>query len=430
MSHYDDAFILQNVKDVYSAVANSGSAPEYAVTVAQAFGYSIEQLESVPKDSHMGLGCGNPTVTATLKPGETVLDLGSGGGIDIFLAASKIGPHGRAIGLDMSSEMVKRARQNATKRDLYPPHVSFLECSLTEALPILSNSVDCVLSNCVINLLPQSGKNHIFREIFRVLKPGGRLVLDDILAKEELPRHIRDDMTQYVSCIGGAVQVHEYRELLHSAGFDESMFVDSLADLNIYIMAAELESAAPLNSCCKIAATASTTVPPQNPGLNLNQWAASYQIYTRKPDQPGVDICDTPLERWWDAFPAVQATKFAKISPTELATMLRNGASVAVIDVRGNDRKGGHVAGSHNFPAQTFYNQLTSFHAQFNAMSTVVFYCSESVGRGPRCAGWYQDYLETNVMSGPNVVVLEGGIKRWITEYSGEKDLVEGNRPV
>ncbi|KAJ6550279.1 arsenite S-adenosylmethyltransferase [Mycena capillaripes] len=437
---YDADFLLKSVNDAYSAVAETGSSPECesftfyvlrdtdwscvldATTVAQSFGYTAEQLESVPKDSHMGLGCGNPTVTATLKPGEIVLDLGSGGGIDIFLASSKIGPHGMAIGLDMSAKMVQRARKNAAKRGLYSPHVSFVECLLTETLPISSNSIDCVLSNCVINLLPPSGKNHIFNEIYRVLKPGGRLVLDDILAKQELPGHIRDDMTQYVGCIAGAVQVHEYQELLNSAGFNESMFVDSRADLNIYVMAAEAGSAA--QSCCASACKPPTTAPEQSPKLDLNQWAASYQIYTRKPDLGGAVLSDTPLQRWWDAFPAVQATQVPQMSPTELATMLRDGANVAVID-------GGHVAGSHNFPAQTFHNQLASFHQQFSTMSAVVFYCSGSVGRGPRCAGWYQDYLGVNAdVSKPKVFVLEGGIRRWIDEYSGETDLVEGTYAV
>jgi SAM-dependent methyltransferase len=131
--------------------------------------------------------------------------------------------------------MVKRARNKATERGLFPPHVSFVQCLLTEPLPILSNSVDCVLSNCLVNLLPPSGKNHIFHEIYRVLKPGGRVVLDDvrtflpfvnsapqklqILAKEELPASIRDDMAQYVGCIGGAIPADGYLALLNSAGF-------------------------------------------------------------------------------------------------------------------------------------------------------------------------------------------------------------------
>ncbi|KAJ6517389.1 S-adenosyl-L-methionine-dependent methyltransferase [Mycena vitilis] len=421
-TNHDDLFILKSVNDAYSSVAGNGSAPEYAVAVAKSFGYSVEQLESVPEESHMGLGCGNPTVTATLKTGETVLDLGSGGGIDIFLAASKIGHEGKAIGLDMSAEMVKRARRNAAKHGLYPPQVSFVECLLTETLPIASNSIDCVLSNCVINLLPPSGKNHIFQEVYRVLKPGGRLVLDDILAKEELPDHIRNDMTQYVSCIGGAVQVHEYRELLQAAGFKESMFIDSLADLNVYIMAAQQGSDGP--SCC--GCTTSTTCPPQDPELDLNRWAASYQIYTRKPDEPGASVCDTPLKRWWDAFPPVQATQIPQIAAAELAIMLKSGESIAVIHVQDkNSDAQGRIVGSHKFPAQTFHNQLAAFHTQFSATEAVVFYSDTSPECDQLCAGWYKDYLNANSFAQQNIFVLGGGLKSCITELPRESGLAE-----
>ncbi|KAJ7084514.1 S-adenosyl-L-methionine-dependent methyltransferase [Mycena belliarum] len=416
---YDDAFLLSTVKDAYSSIAQSGATPEYATTVAQAFGYTVEQLQSVPIESHMGLGCGNPTVTATLKPGETVLDLGSGGGIDIFLAAEKVGPTGTAIGLDMSADMVKKARANAAKRGYFPPSVCFVECSLTDTLPIKSNSIDCVLSNCVINLLPPSGKTHIFGEIYRVLKPGGRVVLDDILAKEELPPHIRDDMKQYVSCIGGAVEVHEYDSLLTAAGFNDSVFVDNRADLNIYLTAAT--SGAPTPSCC-----APSAVSADAKDVDLNHWAASYQIYARKPDTGGAPVAETPLERWWDAFPTERATNIKRLSPPELEAILRNGADVAVIDVRGSDRSGGHVKGSHVRPAQTFHTQLASFHAQFANARLVVFYCGSSRGRGPRCAGWYQDFLDAQALRAPEVRVLDGGMHAWLKAYSADAELTEG----
>ncbi|KAJ7737909.1 S-adenosyl-L-methionine-dependent methyltransferase [Mycena maculata] len=420
MTKYDDTFLIESVKQAYSSVAKTGSAPEYAAEVAESVGYTRDQLESIPKESHMGLGCGNPTVTATLKPGENVLDLGSGGGIDIFLAALKIGAQGKAVGLDISTDMVKRARENARKRGLFPPHVSFVECSLADTLPINSNSIDCVLSNCVINLLPQSGKNHIFKEIYRVLKPGGRLVLDDILSKEELPAHIRDDMKQYISCIGGAIQVHEYNELLDSAGFKESMFVDSEADLNIYLMAANAGSM-PI-TCCSLGPEKAQMSSSRTVDMDLNQWAASYQIYSRKPNDSSGIVCSEPLERWWDAFPVGWSTDVAPISPTELAAMLRNDpADVSVIDVRGEDRDGGHINGSFHFPAQTFHNQLAEFHGQFAAAGAVVFYCGGSVGRGPRCAGWYQDFLHANAIPGPTVLILNGGFRRW-AEESGDMD--------
>ncbi|KAJ7695358.1 S-adenosyl-L-methionine-dependent methyltransferase [Mycena rosella] len=419
----DDTFLLKTVNEAYSSVAKTGATAGYATAVARSFGYTVEQLDSIPLESHLGLGCGNPTVTVTLKPGETVLDLGSGGGIDIFLAASKIGADGQAIGLDMSAEMVQRARRNATRRGLSPPNVCFIECSLADVLPIRSNSIDCVLSNCVINLLPPFGKTNIFGEVYRVLKPGGRLVLDDILAKEQMPSHIREDMKQY-SCIGGAIQVHEYDGLLKLAGFNDSLFVDSRADLNIYLMAAELESNTP--SCCGAGSERPTSSSGDRKDLDLNQWAASYQIYARKPDEVHGIICDTPLEQWWDAFPAVRATDVARISPVELAAMLRDGPSIAVIDVRAEDHGGGHVEGSLNRKAQTFHTLLESFHAQVVGAHTVIFYCSGSMERGPRCAGWYQDFLDSSGRSAPNVRVLDGGIRRWLDAYSEDAELTEG----
>ncbi|KAJ7466439.1 S-adenosyl-L-methionine-dependent methyltransferase [Mycena latifolia] len=418
MAKYTDEFLVERVNEAYSSIAKAGAAPTYASEVAQSFGYTREQLESIPKDSHMGLGCGNPTVTATLKPGETVLDLGSGGGIDIFLAASKIGLEGKAIGLDMSADMIKRARANAVRRGLAPPNVCFVQCSLTDTLPIESNSIDCVLSNCVINLLPQSGKNHIFKEIYRVLKPGGRLVLDDIIAKVELPTLIRDNMKHYISCIGGAIQMHEYNEIMKSAGFNDSMFVDSLADLNIYVMAADA-GPAPVACCGSNPTNAETSA--EAADIDLNQWAASYQIYAMKSNNMDETVCITPLARWWDAFPAVQVTNVARISPSELAARLReNTAGMSVIDVQAGDYDRGHITGSHHFPAQTFHNQLPAFHEQFSGTGSVVFYCGSSAGRAPRCAGWYQDFLAANGVQGPQVLILDGGFRRWAAEFPGE----------
>ncbi|KAJ7639561.1 S-adenosyl-L-methionine-dependent methyltransferase [Roridomyces roridus] len=415
------------VNAAYSSVAKADAAPQYASKVAQSFGYTLSQLESIPKESHMGLGCGNPTVNATLKPGEVVLDLGSGGGIDVFLAAGQVGEKGQVVGLDGSADMIKRARANATRRGLFPPQVSFVECQLTECLPINSNSVDCVLSNCVINLLPQSGKEHIFREVYRILKPGGRVVLDDILAKVELPKSIRNDMKQYVSCIGGAVQVHEYQKMLYSAGFRDSVFVDSQADLNVYMMAAEEDTPTPAagcsgglpeaKSCCSPSSKTSSATK-----LDLNEWAASYQIYVIKPDkQVPVGIIAQPLERWWDAFPTVgDSASITRISSTSLRELL--GSNVFVVDVRSEEEfVSGHIPGSRNIRAQTFFDRQAEFHAEVvsSGYGMVVFYCSSSLGRGPRCAGWYRDYLVDQEMKGPEVRILEAGFRNW-TERLGE----------
>jgi ubiquinone/menaquinone biosynthesis C-methylase UbiE len=206
--------IIGVVNAAYSARAREGVSSAYASNVAKAFGYTEDQLKSVPEAAHMGLSCGNPIATASIKEGETVVDLGSGGGIDVFLAAYKAGPTGKIIGIDMSSDMISLARKNALKKGLNSPHVAFVEALLTEALPIESSSVDCVLSNCVINLLPMEGKANLLKEVHRILKPGGRVVLDDIVAKKQLPDNILTDLAAYVGCISGAILEEEYKALM------------------------------------------------------------------------------------------------------------------------------------------------------------------------------------------------------------------------
>src|SRR5688572_1026544 len=161
--------IEEVVRDKYGAVAASGLTGDHAGVraVAEAFGYTPEELDAIPAEANMGLSCGNPTATANLRPGEVVVDLGSGG-IDVFLAAKKVGPTGRAIGIDMTPEMIERARFNAVKAGI--PNAEFRLGKIDE-LPLKADSVDCLISNCVINLAPN--KPAVFREMFRVLKPGG-----------------------------------------------------------------------------------------------------------------------------------------------------------------------------------------------------------------------------------------------------------------
>jgi arsenite methyltransferase len=182
---------------------------------SQRIGYDAEQLDSVPEEANLGVGCGNPTALASLKEGETVIDLGSGGGLDAFLAAQKVGASGRVIGIDMTPEMLARARKNAVESGV-ADRVEFRE-GLIEKLPVVSDSVDVVISNCVVNLSPD--KPQVFREAFRVLKPGGRLAVSDILLGEPLPEDIAALVGAYVGCIGGAIVAEEYFAGMRDAGF-------------------------------------------------------------------------------------------------------------------------------------------------------------------------------------------------------------------
>jgi SAM-dependent methyltransferase len=223
--------IEEVVREKYGAVAASALSSEHAGvrSVAEAFGYSAEELASIPAEANMGLSCGNPTATANLRPGEVVVDLGCGGGLDVFLAAKKVGPTGRAIGIDMTPEMLDRARANAERQGL--SNVEFHEATI-DHLPLADASVDCVISNCVINLAPD--KRAVFREMARVLKPGGRVAVSDIALKKPLPPEIGRDLLAYVGCIAGAIPIEEYRDGLKEAGFAHVEIIDSGADLNAY----------------------------------------------------------------------------------------------------------------------------------------------------------------------------------------------------
>jgi arsenite methyltransferase len=244
------ANIEEAVRSRYGAVAvsNLSSSDEGVRDVAEAFGYSPEELASIPAEANMGLSCGNPTATAYLREGETVVDLGSGGGLDVFLAAAKVGPTGRAIGIDMTPEMVELARRNAAKANNGEGYANVeFHLATIDKLPLRDNSVDCVISNCVINLAPD--KPAVFREIARVLKPGGRLAVSDIALKQPLPREISQDMMAYVGCISGAIQIEDYQRQLREAGFSNVQVIDSGADLNAY---AKIDNQ---SGCCAPAVT-------------------------------------------------------------------------------------------------------------------------------------------------------------------------------
>lgn len=304
--------ITQAVKDKYGAVASSGlsSDQDGVRAVAEAFGYSRDELAAIPAQANMGLSCGNPTAMASLKPGEVVVDLGCGGGLDVFLAARKVGPAGKAIGIDMTQAMIELARKNASLADRGLPiqNVEFHLASI-DRMPLPDKSVDCVISNCVINLVPD--KPAVFREITRVLKPGGRLAISDIALKRALPDELAHDVAAYVGCIAGAIPIEEYRRQLSEAGFAGVQIIDSGADLNAYAkvenqsgccsptMTAEAGTAA--SGCGSAAAVqSSTSCSGSQPATesfhtrlgdllhrhDVNEYAASVKVFAVKPNTP------------------------------------------------------------------------------------------------------------------------------------------------
>src|SRR5271156_6113301 len=269
--------ILESVRSKYGAVAQStlSNDNDGVRAVAEAFGYSTEELTSIPAEANMGLSCGNPTATAHIRPGEVVVDLGSGGGLDVFLAAMMVGPQGRAIGIDMTPAMIERARANAASAGY--ANVEFHQSTI-DRIPLPDASVDCVISNCVLNLAPD--KPAVFREIARVLKPGGRLAVSDIALKEELPEALSRSMAAYVGCIAGAIRIDDYRSGLLSAGFEHVDIVDSGADLNAY---AKVESQ---SGCCSPAMTEGSCCSPapdtRSPTLHqeLSDLLSKYDVNT------------------------------------------------------------------------------------------------------------------------------------------------------
>jgi SAM-dependent methyltransferase len=210
------------VRETYGKIAEQGSgccgggcgAPAITGTAAEKLGYSAEDVNAVPTGANLDLGCGNPQAIAALKPGEIVLDLGSGAGFDCFLAARAVGDSGRVIGVDMTHEMLAKARDNATKAGY--TNVEF-RLGEIEYLPVADASVDVIISNCVINLSPD--KPQVFCEAFRVLRPGGRLAISDIVASAELPEDVRRDLVLYTGCMAGASPIDELDAMLREAGF-------------------------------------------------------------------------------------------------------------------------------------------------------------------------------------------------------------------
>jgi len=214
--------IRQAVRDKYGSVAQATNTSCGCSTssccsprdISIALGYSPEQLTAAPEGANMGLGCGNPHAIASLKEGETVLDLGSGGGFDCFLAAQAVGETGRVIGVDVTPEMVSKARQNVVSVGF--KNIEF-RLGEIENLPVADASVDVIISNCVINLSPE--KPRVFREALRVLKPGGRLAISDVVATAQLPDEMKKDLALYAGCVAGAASIDELVDMLRKAGF-------------------------------------------------------------------------------------------------------------------------------------------------------------------------------------------------------------------
>ena len=273
MDHKKADDIRQNVRASYSQVAeasNSGdccgetssccgvsSDDAINTLVSTRLGYSEDDLAAAPKGADMGLGCGNPRAIASIKAGETIVDLGSGGGFDCFLAAAETGEQGYVIGVDMTPTMISKARDNAD-RGKYN-HVEF-RLGEIENLPVADDTVDVIISNCVINLSPN--KARVFAETFRVLKTGGRLAISDVVASTELPDKIREDLMLYSGCMAGASLISDLETILADCGFtdikispkDESKdFIKDWAPgrgVEEYVLSASIEAIKPGGSCC------------------------------------------------------------------------------------------------------------------------------------------------------------------------------------
>jgi SAM-dependent methyltransferase len=288
--------ITDAIRSKYGQTATSGLSNNDAGVraVAEAFGYAADELDAIPAGANMGLSCGNPTATANLRPGEVVVDLGSGGGLDVFLAAQKVGPTGKAIGIDMTPEMIELSRRNAALGVNGKPftNVEFHHGRIDD-IPLADATADVIVSNCVINLAPD--KQVVFKEMFRVLTPGGRVAVSDIALKQDLPSELGNDLMAYVGCIAGAIGIDAYRNGLAAAGFQHVVIIDAGSDLNVY---GQVEGQ---SACCSPSVTSSTGLPitpsvcsraksTVHTGLsellkkyNVNDYAASVKIYAVKP---------------------------------------------------------------------------------------------------------------------------------------------------
>lgn len=238
--------------------------------LGKSIGYSDEELQSVPEGSNLGLGCGNPTALASIQKGETVLDLGSGAGFDCFLASERTGSKGKVIGVDMTPEMVEKARNNAQKGDY--DNVEF-RLGEIENLPVENSRIDAIISNCVINL--STDKQRVFNEAFRVLKPGGRVMVSDIVLLKDLPEEISNSIAEYVGCVAGAEHIDDYIEKIRTAGFEEVRIIEQKTSVpeGLYRDLAADENLAKLN------------IPADRLKDYADRTAASITVHAKKPNR-------------------------------------------------------------------------------------------------------------------------------------------------
>ncbi|KAF8540414.1 S-adenosyl-L-methionine-dependent methyltransferase [Trichophaea hybrida] len=283
-THYT-TYITSSSQNPSSAAHNSA--------VAAAFGYSLSDLSSTPASSNLGVSCGNPLAMSGLREGEILLDLGSGGGMDCFLASPCVGKTGHVYGIDMTSSMISLSNRNKSLGSY--ENVTFIKAHIT-SIPLPSSIADIVTSNCVINLVPSVEKAAVFTEIFRLLKPGGRVAISDILARKELPKEIRKDVGLFVGCVGGASKVREYEGWIREVGFKDVFIIDTEKDVNIYkegVLSLPVEGSGGEegieNTCCFGSPSSGGSISSDRreklENLDLNEYVGAYQIYAIKPEQ-------------------------------------------------------------------------------------------------------------------------------------------------
>ncbi|KAL4077555.1 Rhodanese-like domain-containing protein [Scleroderma citrinum] len=326
--------------------------------------------------------------------GDTVLYLGFRSE-DVFLAEKRTGSKGQVIGFDISLDKICLARHTATERNLRPQHVVFVQATPTGEFPVLSNSIDWVLSTWSTSQFVQAVREKLLDEIFRVVKPRGRVMFKDTIAFQPIPGHLR---AKLVADVAHIFNDNGYTELMNSTSI-----IDALNGKH---------SDNPLDS-----------------GIPSEQ-AVYYSFHVEKPPRreelDGQSPPETALRDWWIAYPA-PSSEVPSLDCDDVATLVKraNKEDYVVIDVRRNDRVGGHVRGSAQHPAQTFYDELPTFHKTFQEKKQVIFYCGSSNGRGPRCAKWYQDYLNEVGNTHSKAYILSGGIKEWKKRFGSDEELVD-----